>query len=431
MAIFRRIAGIMIVLALITPAHAAHAQTPAPAPCAAAAAAALSARGFPYVWGSKGPTAFDCSGLVHWAWAQAGYDVGVSSYDQARQGVEIPCTLANLAGSSSSCWQAGDLIFLRYIGGQHVAMYIGSGLFADAYNAATGVIVHDPSADAFYQAHFWQARRIVSCNGVTINPGTASSPTSTPGLEDIPGIVTPVAFSVAQCGTCNADGSSLLPETQWDGHWPTGTDAINLPLVFQTVISWLAWRISDLLRILICWLLSMLAILAAFLTTFANSIIIGINGVWKILIFLWFSFQAWFLSIYYLMIDLLSAIGAGIAILSQILSIMLLVISISLEMMVRVLGMLGLIVRAILGLLGWVGGMTIGMFSAILLALSGTAVPTQLVDSSPIYFILRGSLEAIRDSSFGWLLYLMWGMAYVGAVYWLSRFMSNSKQERD
>ncbi len=34
--------------------------------------AALTKRGDPYVWGAAGPDAFDCSGLVVWAYAQEG-----------------------------------------------------------------------------------------------------------------------------------------------------------------------------------------------------------------------------------------------------------------------------------------------------------------------------------------------------------------------
>jgi hypothetical protein len=37
-------------------------------------------------------------------------------------------------------------------------------------------------------------------------------------------------------------------------------------------------------------------------------------------------------------------------------------------------------------------------------------------------------LEAIRDSQFGWLLYLSFALAYVGFVVWLSRFLSASKE---
>ena len=47
--------------------------TAAPSPAAATAIAYTRAQlGKPYLWGATGPDAFDCSGLVHAAWAAAG-----------------------------------------------------------------------------------------------------------------------------------------------------------------------------------------------------------------------------------------------------------------------------------------------------------------------------------------------------------------------
>jgi cell wall-associated NlpC family hydrolase len=63
--------------------------------------AALSKLGRPYVWGVKGPDAFDCSGLVRWAYAQAGVTLGDDTYTQFQQGVPV----------SPGDVQAGDTIF--------------------------------------------------------------------------------------------------------------------------------------------------------------------------------------------------------------------------------------------------------------------------------------------------------------------------------
>jgi hypothetical protein len=35
--------------------------------------AAISRLGYPYIWGAAGPTSFDCSGLVMWAYQQVGH----------------------------------------------------------------------------------------------------------------------------------------------------------------------------------------------------------------------------------------------------------------------------------------------------------------------------------------------------------------------
>nr|WP_155913936.1 C40 family peptidase [Mycolicibacterium sp. CBMA 361] len=69
--------------------------------------AALSKLGRPYVWGAKGPSVFDCSGLTQWAWGQAGVRIGGDTYSQIKDGVAVP------AGQV----RAGDLIFpTQYFG---------------------------------------------------------------------------------------------------------------------------------------------------------------------------------------------------------------------------------------------------------------------------------------------------------------------------
>ena len=98
--------------------------------------AALSRRGMPYVWGAAGPSAFDCSGLVQWSFAQAGILVPRVADDQALAGPAV--SVARLA--------AGDLLFYRtepakpgYI--SHVAIYLGNGWMIQAPQAGMNVDV--------------------------------------------------------------------------------------------------------------------------------------------------------------------------------------------------------------------------------------------------------------------------------------------------
>ncbi len=77
--------------------------------------AALSKQGSPYVWGATGPDSFDCSGLVQWAYKQAGVSLPRSTYSQETVGSSV--SQSNLA--------PGDLIFFN--GGEHVGIYIGNG----------------------------------------------------------------------------------------------------------------------------------------------------------------------------------------------------------------------------------------------------------------------------------------------------------------
>jgi cell wall-associated NlpC family hydrolase len=93
----------------------------------AALRAAESRRGLPYVWGAAGPSSFDCSGLVQWAFGQAGVAMPRVAADQARTGAAVPV----------SQLQPGDLLFYHtdptdpgYI--SHVAIYLGNGWMIQA-----------------------------------------------------------------------------------------------------------------------------------------------------------------------------------------------------------------------------------------------------------------------------------------------------------
>ncbi len=83
--------------------------------------AALSRVGDPYVWGASGPGAFDCSGLVMWAYGQAGVSLPHFSGAQYAETTPIPM----------SALQPGDLVFPADPA-QHVAMYIGNGMVVQA-----------------------------------------------------------------------------------------------------------------------------------------------------------------------------------------------------------------------------------------------------------------------------------------------------------
>ncbi|AZI57788.1 NlpC/P60 family protein [Nakamurella antarctica] len=87
---------------------------------AVAVAAALTRQGMPYVWAAVGPDSFDCSGLMLWAWQQAGITIPRTSAEQYRL-PEVP--LSEL--------KPGDLI-TYYSPVTHVGMYVGMGLVLHA-----------------------------------------------------------------------------------------------------------------------------------------------------------------------------------------------------------------------------------------------------------------------------------------------------------
>ena len=82
---------------------------------------ALSRRGDPYVWGAAGPSSFDCSGLVLWAYAKVGISLPHFTGDQWQMGVHV----------GRNQLEPGDLVFF-YPDIGHVGLYIGNGLMVDA-----------------------------------------------------------------------------------------------------------------------------------------------------------------------------------------------------------------------------------------------------------------------------------------------------------
>ncbi|MEU5362785.1 NlpC/P60 family protein [Streptomyces sp. NPDC005925] len=83
---------------------------------AAALAAAQAALGRPYVWGANGPSAFDCSGLMQWAYARAGVALPRTSQAQRNAGRRVPLSEA----------RPGDLVVYRS-DASHIGMYAGNG----------------------------------------------------------------------------------------------------------------------------------------------------------------------------------------------------------------------------------------------------------------------------------------------------------------
>ena len=84
---------------------------------AVAVQAALTQVGSPYSWGGAAPGGFDCSGLVMWAFQQAGIALPHSSQALAHGGA--PVSLSDL--------QPGDVLTF-YSDASHAGLYIGDGL---------------------------------------------------------------------------------------------------------------------------------------------------------------------------------------------------------------------------------------------------------------------------------------------------------------
>lgn len=115
-----------------------------------------------YVWGAKGPNAFDCSGFTGYVFRNFGYDIGANSRIQATRGKKVDIKDARV----------GDLMFFsRPKGGKtvgHVGMVIdvnpdGSLKFIHA-SSRKGVTIQQFPDNGHYNRRFLQVRRVIDEN---------------------------------------------------------------------------------------------------------------------------------------------------------------------------------------------------------------------------------------------------------------------------
>lgn len=128
--------------------------------------------GDPYVWGGNGPDGWDCSGLLKWAFGQAGVKIPRVAKDQQRVGKAV----------STDKVQPGDLLF-NGNPAYHVVMAIGGGKIIEAPKPGQKVRIR-----SFKPGEFTNARRILGTVG---------------NMSDIS------LDESAEAGTLNEQGSSV------------------------------------------------------------------------------------------------------------------------------------------------------------------------------------------------------------------------------
>ena len=121
-------------------------RPPDPAVAAEAARVAESLQGQPYRWGGEDPGGFDCSGLVFYAYEQAGVRVPRTSRQQYE--AVRPLYIHQLA--------PGDLVFFTMPGKflSHVGIYLGDQRFVHALNPQNPVMISSLDDD------YWQRRLV-------------------------------------------------------------------------------------------------------------------------------------------------------------------------------------------------------------------------------------------------------------------------------
>ncbi|MDQ6717338.1 MAG: C40 family peptidase [Gemmatimonadota bacterium] len=125
--------------------------------------------GVPYVYGGDTPSGFDCSGFVQ--------------YVYARQGVDLPRTSRQMAGSGMAvnptpgAMAIGDLMLFSQ-GGRisHVAIYAGSGRFIHSSSSGRGVRYDDLNTQRgqWFADHLVAVRRVAG-NGSAVMSAFATS----------------------------------------------------------------------------------------------------------------------------------------------------------------------------------------------------------------------------------------------------------------
>jgi len=111
---------------------------------------AMQQVGVPYRYGGTSPQGFDCSGLVYYAYANAGKRVPRTTTELWQQTQAV----------SEGDMQVGDILFFRIEGKvSHVGMYVGGGKFVHAPSSGRKVALASLRSD-FYQRALIRAGRL-------------------------------------------------------------------------------------------------------------------------------------------------------------------------------------------------------------------------------------------------------------------------------
>ena len=114
-----------------------------------AAIVAVSQLGVPYRYGGSTTQGFDCSGLVHYAYAKAGKSIPRTSAGQWQ----------NLRPVRADRLRVGDILFFKIEGSvSHVGLYLGSRRFVQAPSSGREVTIAELDS-AYYRKAFVRGGR--------------------------------------------------------------------------------------------------------------------------------------------------------------------------------------------------------------------------------------------------------------------------------
>ena len=413
-----------------------------------------------------GAYSFDCSGLTWWAWAKAGLlfdeqiNIGLTTYQQQSVGVANGCTLSDMR--AGQCWRVGDLVFLRYAGGQHVSIYLGNGWVSDCYNHETGCVMLKPNDNSFYNSNFWQGRRVATCEGQSwsltgdwTTQYAGDIPLEYPRFDLMPDIAAYVFFDVPDCEHCSEDGTFLFQrrlssvgspsprQQQLNLMLPTRDDWVRDFRVFGVTLPYIdpingilrlvlvGWFLAEQLMFdLLCWLLFMLQMLATMLQALANALIAAMNFIVRFELFAWLTLRVLLYQVWLWLGSLSSWLNS----LSVATTMIIQWVEGAILLLWQLVQMIGLtsvsfidLMWAAINIALWISALVTTIQLLILAGLMGVNVPAELqnIDGHGAYYMTRGVTEGIIEHEFVsvfWL--LMVALIYVGWVTWIQRKMT-------
>jgi len=198
--------------------------------------AAESKLGDPYQWGGTGPDAFDCSGLMQWAYGQAGIKLPRTSQEQRNAGTVISLAQA----------QPGDLITYSYPGesgnptpGNHVGMFLSPGKMIDApYTGA------DVRVDNIDTAHL---DRVVHVTGAPVGSTSSAATLASYGInpETWPGTVMGASWNpLGILGDAAGSAAAAVTSTILKAMGPLMLNAASLAVGGGLIMLGL-WRMTE------------------------------------------------------------------------------------------------------------------------------------------------------------------------------------------
>ena len=162
---------------LISAAPAAPVSAAIPTEAAQVIAAAKAQVGDPWRYGATGPSSFDCSGLVIYAYKMAG-DLSMIGNGNYRSASALYKYFRDRGRTSRTTATPGDLVI--WGSGSHVGIYIGGGMAISTLNS--GVRIHAVHA---VTAPFTAYLR----TGIYQLPATAAAPALKPAAVSVGSVV--------------------------------------------------------------------------------------------------------------------------------------------------------------------------------------------------------------------------------------------------